>query len=103
MGCKNCKRMFANCVKLKTAPQLHAQIENVDNMYLNCTNMVSVPSIPLEARKKILGMTTLRPNVSEYPTKGKNKERKEAKKKAIKAKKFKAKQARQAAKLERIK
>ena len=98
MGCKICRRMFANCVKLKTAPQLHKECEDVTEMYLNARNLVAVPSIPLEARFKIFGIAELRPNVSEYPTKGKNKERKEAKKKAMKAKKIRAAKARRAAK-----
>lgn len=99
MGCKNCRRMFANCVKLKTAPQLHKECEDVTEMYLGARNLVAVPAIPHDARMKIYGIEELRPNVSEYPTKGKNKERKEAKKRAIKAKKARAKRARQEAKL----
>ena len=101
MGCKNCRRMFANCVKLKTAPQLHKETDDVTEMYLNARNLVAVPSIPHDARMKIFGIAELRPNVSEYPTKGKNKARKEAKKKAFKAKKAQAARARRAAKEER--
>lgn len=49
-------RMFANCLGLKTCPQLHAKCKSVNDMYLNCNQLRTVPSIPLEARRAILGI-----------------------------------------------